>query len=139
MALKDLMPWELVRSMEKAMGEPWQAVSERLFGEWLPRVDVHETDKEIVVTASVPGLDKKDFHISATEHTLAIRGTHKEASDSDRKHGGARSETQRSFYRSFTLPATIRPDDVKASYKDGTLTVTLPKAKNSHVKRITVG
>lgn len=148
MALKDLMPWgrrgreasteaienmrSIVETVERAFQEPWELTSSRLLGsEWTPKLGVKETEKDVVVTAALPGLDKEALHLSATEDTLSIRGVKKTEEDG--------KEAVHSFYRSISLPATIRPDDVKASFKDGSLTVTLPKAKHSRVKRITIG
>lgn len=131
MALRDLMPLEnvrgLVASMERALEEPWELTSARLLGsEWLPKLDVKETPRDVVVTAYVPGLAKDDLHVSATEDMLSIRGVTRE------------EERSRSFYRSLALPATIRPDEVKAHFRDGRLTVTLPKARHSQVRRIPI-
>lgn len=143
MTFMDMMPWRrgrgaaagaidnvrgLVETMERALEEPWAATGARLLGsDWSPRMDVRETEKEVVVEAALPELDKKDIHVSASEDTLSIRGV-KRAQD--------QSYT---FYRSFTLPATVRADDVKASYKDGLLTVILPKAKHSQIRRVSIG
>ncbi len=131
----------VIETMERALEEPWEVTGARLLGaDWSPRMELHETEKEVVVRASLPGLEKKDIHIGASETTLSIRGFKSvEAKEKgDRKHGAAEAEGSYTFYRSFTLPATVRPDDVKASYKDGVLTVTLPKAKHSQVKRVAI-
>jgi HSP20 family protein len=151
MAMKDMMPWKrgkdmgigalegmksMIDMMERAMEEPWTATGARLFGgEWMPHVEVAESEKEIVVSAVLPGLERDEIHVSAGETSLTIRGCKTVAS---KGKGEKESEQQYSFYRSFTLPSTVRPDEVKAHYKDGTLTVTLPKAKHSQVKRITI-
>ena len=66
--------------------------------------------------------------VSVSEGTLSIRGLKRMPQQQDRY----------TFYRSFTLPATVRPDEVKASYKDGLLTVTLPKAKHSQIRRVSI-
>jgi HSP20 family protein len=161
-SFRDLMPWGrrgrdagsaaldnvrgLVASMERALEEPWELTSARLLGsEWTPKLEVKESSKEITVTASLPGLDKDDLHVSATEDTLSIRGVKKaektfEKADADKEEGTpeAVEETAQSFYRSISLPSTIRPDEVKAHFKDSVLTVTLPKARHSQVRRITI-
>lgn len=162
-SFRDLMPWGrrgrdagsaaldnvrgLVASMERALEEPWELTSARLLGsEWTPKLEVKESSKEITVTASLPGLDKDDLHVSATEDTLSIRGVKKaddkafEKAGEDEQEGAkeAAVELAQSFYRSISLPSTVRPDDVKAHFKDSVLTVTLPKAKHSQVRRITI-
>jgi HSP20 family protein len=165
MAFRDLMPWGrrgreamahpienvqgLMASMQRAFEEPWELTSARLLGaEWTPKLEVKETEKEIHVTASLPGLEKHDLHVSATEDTLTIRGMKKteldEKGEKAEKKGksekveGAAGSLLQSFYRSISLPSTIRPDEVKAKFKDGQLTITLPKAKHSQVRRIQI-
>lgn len=155
MAFMDIMPWRrmrggsgalenvrgLVDTVERALEEPWAVTGARLLGsEWAPRMELKETEKEVVVEAALPELDKKDIHVCASESILSIRGTKRiEPEDKGaRRHGGAEAREIYTFYRSFALPASVRPDDVKASYKDGVLTVTLPKAKHSQVKRVPV-
>ena len=96
----------------------WSAASKYFGADWLG-FDVAETDKEILVSVDLPGFEKEELHVSASAETLSIRG-------------GAGA------YKSLTLPATVRPEDVKASYKDGRLTVTLPKAKHSLVRRVPI-
>jgi HSP20 family protein len=153
MMFRDLMPWgrrargeesaagtldsmrTLVESMGRAFEEPWEVTSARLLGgEWTPRVDVRESEKDVYVKLTLPDMKKEDLHLSATEDTLTIRGVKKSAQKSE----GKTTETVQSFYRSLTLPATIRPDDVKAVYKDGEMSITLPKAKHSKVKRVSI-
>lgn len=146
MALKDMKMTgalegvrSIVQTVERAFQEPWELTSARLLGsEWSPRLEVKETEKDVVVTAALPGLDKNDLHVSATEDSLSIRGLKitegpaPEAKDQDVQ------KIRESFYRSISLPATVRPDDVKAHYKNGTLTITLPKAKHTRVKRVSI-
>src|SRR6476469_3766582 len=93
-SFRDMMPWGrrgrdagsaaldnvrgLVASMERALEEPWELTSARLLGsEWTPKLEGKESSKEITVTASLPGLDKENLHVSATEDTLSIRGVKK--------------------------------------------------------------
>lgn len=151
MALKDMKTGALegvrsiVQTVERAFQEPWELTSARLLGsEWSPRLEVKETEKDVIVTAGLPGLDKDDLHVSATEDSLSIRGlkiTEEPAHEDERRakdRDVKKTETRESFYRSISLPATVRPDDVKAHYKDGTLTITLPKAKHTRVKRVPI-
>jgi HSP20 family protein len=148
MTLKDLMPWGhrgrqastaalenvrgIVETVERAFEEPWELTSARLLGsEWTPKLDVKETEKDVVVTAHLPGLEKRALHVSATDDSLSLRGV-KRTTEND-------VEKVHSFYRSISLPATVRADDIRATFRDSRLTVTLPKAKHSRVRRITIG
>lgn len=103
-----------------------------------PRVDVSETDTEMVVSAELPGVDEKDIDVSINDHVLTISGErHEEKEDSDRDWY-RREQAYGSFHRSIALPAEIDVDKVSASFKRGVLTVTLPKAESSRRKRIEV-
>lgn len=107
------------------MAPTWNAAGR--LGEFAPRVDISETDEEFRVTAELPGLDEKDFEVHLEEDVLTIKGEKKVEKEEERK-GYTHVETSRgSFHRSFRLPLEVDPDSVKASYKKGVLTVTLPK------------
>jgi HSP20 family protein len=115
----------------------------RLFSEpngppWVPPVDIQETDHELVVKADVPDMEMKDIDVRMENGTLTIRGERKfEAQKSE----GGWHRVERSygtFERAFTLPETVNPEDVKAEYKNGVLTVTLPKKEVAKPRQIKV-
>ena len=102
-----------------------------------PRFDVIDRDKEIVVRAEVPGVSKDDLEVTLTESLLTISGkTYSE----EKEEGGAfyRSEIrQGEFSRSVTLPSDVDADKVETHFKDGLLTLTLPKievARRRHIE-----
>lgn len=103
-----------------------------------PRMDVAETDRDVTVTAELPGVDPKDIDIQVTGNQLTIRGEKKQ----DREHKSRDyccTERQfGSFQRSIQLPGIVDPDNVKAAYKDGVLTVTIGKHPQAQPKRIAV-
>jgi HSP20 family protein len=94
-----------------------------------PRVDFSETDEEIRIAAELPGLDEKDIEIALDEGVLTIQGERKAESDEeDAEKGYKRLETYRGrFHRAIRLAAEVDEEAVKAVYKAGVLTVTLPK------------
>lgn len=101
-----------------------------------PKVDVVDRDKEIVVKAELPGVDKKDLEISVTQNTVTIKGStsHEEKEE---KGDYYRCEMSRGSYsRTLSLPADVDEENTKAKFKDGILELTLPKLKKS--KRHTV-
>jgi HSP20 family protein len=104
----------------------------------LPNVELGETDKEVRITAELPGLDEKDVDITVEEGVLTLRGEKKsEVEDKDRGY------TERSygrFERRIGLPRGIERDQASATFKNGVLTVVLPKseAANENVRRIPV-
>jgi HSP20 family protein len=110
-------------------------------GEWLPpspAVDISETEKEIVVKAEIPGIDPGDLDVSLSGDVLTIRGEKKQ--DKVEKEEG-RHRVERvfgSFSRSFTLPVPVQEDEIQAGYKNGLLTLTLPKAESAQKKSIKI-
>ena len=106
--------------------------------DWTPAVDVYETaDHELVVSAELPGVDRKDVEVTLEEGLLTIAGERKIESVGD----GRRYRTERSFgtfSRSFTVPRTVDIAAVRAEHKDGTLNVKLPLKDDAKPHRITV-
>jgi len=105
---------------------------------WSPRVDIHETDKEIFIDVELPGIDKKDIKVEVKDNTLTISGERR----SERKTEDAQScRVERHygrFERSFGLPETVDTDKVAAEYRNGVLTLTLPKTEKAIPKEIRV-
>lgn len=146
MSLRDLVPWSRDKEMmaEKDFESPlkrlhwgintlfddfiegfdWPEVTEK--GVLIPRIDVAETDKEVTVTAEMPGLDEKDIDISLELNSLVIRGEKKTETESKEKHYSQVERTYSSFYRTIPLPYKVDDKKVKATYKKGLLTVHLP-------------
>lgn len=91
-----------------------------------PRIDVHETDDLIEMSAELPGVEQDDIDVSVLDGVLTISGEKKATRESD---DGARivERSYGSFKRSFRLPETVKTDEIKASFKNGVLTLTLPK------------
>jgi HSP20 family protein len=106
--------------------------------EWMPAFDLSETENAIVVKAELPGMDVKDIDIALTDGLLTIKGERKLEKE-DKKEDYHRIERQfGSFSRSLNLGERVKADGIEAAYKDGILTVTLPKAEESKPKKIEV-
>jgi len=94
---------------------------------FVPRVDIREDDEAVVLSAELPGVEEKDFEVVLEDDVLILKGEKRSEHESDEK-GYHRVETfSGSFERRFALPFDADPDAVKASYKNGVLTVTVPK------------
>ena len=110
-------------------------------GDWLPAVNVEESGEELVLTAEVPGMIQDDIDIELENNVLTISGDRsQEVSQTDderRYHVWERRFG--SFQRSFTLPRTVRPEDIAAEYRDGILTVRMPKVPEAKSRRIEIG
>jgi HSP20 family protein len=109
-----------------------------VFNTWAPAVDLYEDRDNLVVTMELPGVKKEDIDISLHENNLTLSGERKE----EKKYG--ENETQRAerfygrFQRTVSLPKPVEAAQVKAAYKDGILTVTLPKSAEAKPRQITV-
>ena len=101
---------------------------ESRFGAFSPNVEVTENDKEIKVSAELPGMDEKDIDISLNKDTLTIRGEKKEEKEQKGKDYYRLERSYGSFSRTIPLPAEVETDKIEAQLKKGVLTVTLPKS-----------
>jgi len=118
----------------------------RLFSEpasrpWSPAVDISETENDLILKADIPDIDPKNVGIQLENGTLTLRGERK--FEQEQKNGGHKGfhRIERSygtFVRAFSLPDTVDSEKVKADYKNGVLTVTLPKKEVAKPKTINV-
>jgi HSP20 family protein len=112
-----------------------EAVTE---GEWAPVVDVFEADDHYTLTAELPGMEKKDVHVTMEDHVLTLTGERRyEHEEKDEKcHRMERSYG--TFSRSFSLPGAVKELAIEAKFKDGILTVVLPKSEERKPKAIDI-
>jgi HSP20 family protein len=97
------------------------------FGAFSPRVDVSETDKEIKVSAELPGLDENDIEVSLARNLLTISGEKQEEAEDKGKNFYRMERSYGSFRRTIPLMVEVEADKIKAKFQKGVLTVTLPK------------
>lgn len=103
-----------------------------------PMVDIKETKDEFIVNAELPGVSKQDIKINFTDDSLVIEGEKKEE-EKDEKNTYHRVErSYGKFYRSFSFPGKVAGDKIKAAYKDGILSVSLPKKEEMKPKEISI-
>lgn len=108
-----------------------------LFSGWSPALDLYQNNDNVVAVVELPGMRKEDIEISLHEGMLTISGERKTESMNGEK--AERSERYvGKFRRSITLPARVDTNKVSATYRDGILTVTLPKAEEAKPKQIQV-
>lgn len=105
---------------------------------WSPQVDIFESDDEISVTVEIPGMEKEDVTVSIQDNVLTLKGEKKQDTESKDKNFHRVERAYGSFERSFSLPSTIQTDRVKATAKDGVLTIALPKAEEAKPKEIAI-
>jgi HSP20 family protein len=106
-----------------------------------PRVDVSETDTELKIEAELPGIDEKDVEVVLSDGRLTIKGEKKQEKEEKKKDYHLLERSYGSFARSIALPFEADPDQVKASFAKGVLTVTVPKPPEikAKEKKIAIG
>lgn len=105
---------------------------------WSPLTDIKEDEDKYTLSMDIPGVDKKDVKISYRNGNLVVSGERKYE---DEKKSSKYHRIERAYgkyYREFTLPEKIVEDKIEAKFKDGTLTVTVPKAEDAKPKEIEV-
>ena len=133
--------WASLRNdLDTLLELPFWAGSGRqsqLFSGWTPALDLYQNNDNVIAVVELPGMHKEDIEISLHEGTLTINGERK----SESSNGEKAERTERyigKFRRSITLPARVDANKVSATYRDGILTVTLPKAEEAKPKQIQV-
>jgi HSP20 family protein len=127
---------EVNRLFDNFLGRPAQANGmERM---WSPAVDMHETKDEVVVHAELPGLNEKDIHLSITGDVLSIRGERRWNEDVKREGYYRGERWYGKFERTLPLPVSVQADKVTAKYREGVLTITLPKVEEIKPKDIKI-
>ena len=119
--------------LSQALDAGWPVFAEN-GGRW--GLDVQENDNDIVVRAEAPGFEPEDFDLQVRGNQLVLRAA--KQAETEEKDRGFRQWQQREFYQAVPLPADINPDKVDARYRNGVLTVTLPKTEQSKAKRIQI-
>lgn len=104
----------------------------------MPSMDVTETDKEIEITAELPGLEEKDVQINIADNILTIRGEKKAEKEQKDKNYRLVERSYGSFERTFELPEGVNADAIKANISKGLLKVTVPKPAPTQAKKIEV-
>ena len=107
-------------------------------GQWLPTVDMSETDRQIHVRAELPGIDPKDVDVSVSEERLVICGEKKSAAESAGEGWSHRESQYGCFSRAIPLPEPVDPAQVTAKYDKGVLTVELTKSPTSASRKVPV-
>jgi len=101
-------------------------------------VDVYETDEDVVVKTSVPGVDPEELDISITGDTLTIKGETRAEEEVEEENYVYRERRYGAFSRSMTIPSSVKADEADAEFEDGVLTLRLPKAEEVKPKTIKV-
>jgi HSP20 family protein len=106
--------------------------------EFLPAFDVSETEKQLIVKAEVPGMDKEDIDISLSDGVLTIKGEKRQEREDKNEHYHTAERRYGAFSRTMPLPVEVDTNKVDATYKEGVLKIILPKSETAKAKKIEV-
>lgn len=118
--------------------DEWDRLLETPLRAWAPALDVHEDKDAYTIRAELPGMKREDIEVSIQEGTLVISGERKSESVGEETEVHRQERYFGKFSRALTLPTAVAGDKVKATYKDGILSVVLPKAEEAKPKQIAV-
>lgn len=105
---------------------------------WAPEVDIHETEDELVLEADLPGIEEKDLDIRVENNMLTVRGERKFEKKVNEENYLRVERAYGSFSRSFSLPHTINAEAIKAEYRNGVLTIHVPKREEAKPRQVKV-
>lgn len=103
-----------------------------------PAVDMYQTDTDVVVKASLPGMKSEDVDISVTGDVITLKGEHKEEHEMSEENYFRKEMRYGSFTRSLPIPVPVNVDKAEAEFQDGVLTVKMPKTEESKPKTVKV-
>jgi HSP20 family protein len=106
--------------------------------DWAPSVDITETPEEFQIKAELPEVRKEDVKVRVEDGVLSISGERKQEKEEQNKKWHRVERSYGSFMRTFTLPANVDETKLRADYKDGVLTMRLPKSENTKPKSVEV-
>jgi HSP20 family protein len=132
-SIQDRMNRLFEQTLSRSRGEEGAAAAT-----WTPAVDIYETLDTIVIKADLPGVVREDIEIQVDDNTLTLKGERRFSKDVQEESYLRIERTYGSFHRCFTLPASIRQEEIRAVCRDGVLELTLPKAEGSKPKRIAI-
>ena len=131
--MRALAPWSGFANLRKEMDRLFERVGDwdlpemRALGDWTPSLDISETKDALTVKAEIPGIDSKDISVSVDGQMLTIKGEKKHEKEEKDEQFYRTERAYGAFARTVRLPTSVDASKVTASYKNGLLTVTMPK------------
>ena len=119
-------------------GRTWRTDEPAATTSWSPAVDIFETEGEIVVKAELLGMDRKDIWLHLENNVLSLRGERKFEKETKDENYHRIERSYGAFNRSFSIPATVDEEKIRADYKDGVLKIVLPKKEQAKPKQIKI-
>lgn len=144
---KIMNPYDSFRDMERMFRDFFYSPlatlrqPERWLGEanrFMPAVDLKETENEIILVASLPGMEKENIDIDVSKDSITITGESKTTQENPNEKYHVKQMSQGSFNICYSLPSEVKDEEVKATYKNGVLEVTMPKAQVTQARKVSV-
>ena len=137
---------ELLYNLERRMGKVFNdpltyvdwGIPEITTAAWVPVVDIFEEAEGLRIVAEIPGVKPQDVKITVEDNVLTIKGTKEQVAEEKAEKVHRYERTYGVFERTFTLPGTVNPEAIKATYEHGLLTLLLPKLEKAKARQITV-
>ena len=134
----ELMPYNVARSLSRLADGLWPESGEETAFKWAPPVDICEKGDAIQFKVELPGIPREDIEIEVSNGVLSIRGEKKTEEEKKGDTWHRREFQYGSFVRSFSLPSDMKSDEAEAVFKDGVLTVTIPKEEKALHRKIEI-
>lgn len=128
---------EMGRMFNDLFASPNEPTDETV-NRWSPSVDIAETDSGFEVRAELPGVKQDDVNVSVRDNVLTLRGEKRQEETDEGKNYRRVERHYGSFQRAFTLPPNVNPEAITANYRDGVLTLTVPKVEEAQPKEIPI-
>lgn len=129
---------ELQSTLNRLLGDITTTPFPTEAGQWVPAVDIRETDDALIIQAELPGIDKKDVKIEVKDGVLTISGERKYEKDVKEENVHRIERAYGRFARSFSLPPNVDVDKVEATMKNGVLEIRLAKAETEKPRQIAI-
>lgn len=124
-----VLPFEMFRTFAPVFDQNWPSTA------WTPPCDIYETDNEIAIKMDVPEMREEDLQVTYENNVLTLRGERKFGGRAYRENYRLIERSYGGFERSFPLPAVVEGEKIVADFKDGVLTVMLPKRRQARAKQ----
>ena len=107
-------------------------------GAWNPGVDIIDNENNMVIKADLPGVEKENVEVDVKDRVLTIKGERSYENEIKEENFCRKERAYGKFHRSFTLPTDVDPDSIKAEFKDGVLSIEIPKSEEAKPKQISI-
>jgi len=129
---------ERMNRMFEDAGRGWRGDEPSATTTWSPAVDIYETENEIQVQAELPGVDRKDIALNLEKNVLTLKGERRFEKETKQENYHRIERAYGGFSRSFSIPAIVDEEKIRADYKDGILKIALPKKEQVKPKQIPI-